>query len=79
MTNAGNIVMDCPETTCVKSNIYCIPNEVGDGICQDYNNGPYCDYDLGDCCLGNKTESCCYCYCDFLMLEGPAVVPVSVG
>ena len=40
----------CSENPCIKSDIFCIPEEKGDGICQDYNNAPFCDYDLGDCC-----------------------------
>ena len=46
----------CPENTCIKSNLFCIPEELGDGICQDHNNGPFCDYDLGDCCLTGGLE-----------------------
>ena len=62
----------CPENTCIKSNLFCIPEELGDGICQDHNNGPFFDFDLGDCCLhlslGNpKNEQeqpdCCTCSC----------------
>ena len=35
---------------------------MGDGICQDHNNGPLCDYDHGDCCLSTKwTEETCNC------------------
>ena len=54
----------CPEMVCIQSNIFCVPEELGDGVCQDYNNGPYCNYDFGDCCLvpGNLTE-CCHCVC----------------
>ena len=44
------VAVDCPENVCIESNIYCIPEQVGDGICQDHNNGPFCDYDSGDCC-----------------------------
>ena len=56
----------CPENTCIKSNIFCIPEEIGDGICQDHNNGPFCDYDLGDCCLGpTNTTECCDCHCKY--------------
>ena len=45
------------------SNLFCVEEKLGDGICQDFNNGPLCNYDLGDCCsrnLINKSE-CCYC------------------
>ena len=50
---------------CIKSNNFCIPEELGDGICQDHNNGPYCEYDMGDCCLGSDQadEDCCNCRC----------------
>ena len=60
----------CPKNTCVKSNNFCIQEELGNGICEDHNNGPYCDYDLGDCCLSlehsdqTMTQSnCCQCSC----------------
>ena len=66
LTSGNNMYMDCPSNICVNSNIYCIKNELGDGICQDYNNGPYCDFDFGDCCFGNKTGSCCFCACNYL-------------
>ena len=47
----------CPENPCIRSNNFCIAEELGDGICQDHNNGPFCQFDLGDCCLipGNFT------------------------
>ena len=50
---------------CIKSNNFCVPEELGDGICQDHNSGPYCDNDLGDCCLvqQNAYEECCNCGC----------------
>ena len=63
----------CPENPCIKSNIFCVQEELGNGRCEDYNNGPYCDYDLGDCCLscGNSVQllseesddGCCVCSC----------------
>ena len=53
----------CPENTCILSNNFCIQEELGDGICQDHNNGPYCDYDLGDCCDGTSASECCACKC----------------
>ena len=68
----------CPENTCIQSNIFCILEELGDGICQDHNNGPFCDYDLGDCCLTEVLDDhvgtftmarpkinteCCDCFC----------------
>ena len=56
---------ECPMDVCVKSNIYCNAAQLGDGICQDYNNGPFCDFDLGDCCLHTpqNSSSCCDCDC----------------
>ena len=56
----------CPENPCIKSNNFCVPEELGDGICQDHNNGPYCDYDMGDCCLllDQSKQDCCNCKCD---------------
>ena len=65
-------IVDCPvESPCIRSNIYCVPEELGDGKCQDYNNGPFCDFDMGDCCLqftgGEKSyEDCCQCHCKSL-------------
>ena len=71
-------LVECPQYTCIPSNNFCIAEELGDGICQDHNNGPFCDYDLGDCCstinqhlqLGNwgghhkeHTSECCACFC----------------
>ena len=64
----------CPPNPCIKSNIFCVKEELGNGICEDYNNGPYCDYDLGDCCLSPPNHSwttpgeiskrdCCVCSC----------------
>ena len=54
------------DTECKKSNIYCDSETIGDGKCHDNNNGPLCDYDLGDCCGPprhmNRTE-CCRCDC----------------
>ena len=64
LSQSTRFLMPCPDMVCIQSNIYCVPEELGDGVCQDYNNGPYCNYDLGDCCLvpGNLTE-CCHCVC----------------
>ena len=58
-------IIECPENPCIQSNIFCISEELGDGICQDHNNGPFCQYDLGDCCLvpGNFTSCSCNCEC----------------
>ena len=64
LSQSTRFLMPCPEMVCIQSNIFCVPEELGDGVCQDYNNGPYCNYDLGDCCLvpGNLTK-CCQCAC----------------
>ena len=61
----------CPENPCIKSNNFCIPKELGDGICQDHNNGPYCDYDMGDCCLvaDQSNHECCNCVCTWSSLD----------
>ena len=64
--DAGDCCFDNSEdwSVCVKSDRYCIEDQIGDGICQDHNNSPLCDHDLGDCCLPNKaTEFCCQCQC----------------
>ena len=59
-----NILRDCPENPCIQSNNFCIQEELGDGICQDHNNGPFCDYDMGDCCLVEVVmDECCNCAC----------------
>ena len=39
---------------------------MGDGKCHDNNNGPLCDYDLGDCCVRPGeliSDECCRCDC----------------
>ena len=51
---------------CVKSDMYCIEDQIGDGICQDVNNTPWCYHDLGDCCIHNRDKTkdlCCECIC----------------
>ena len=54
----------CPENPCIMSNNFCIIEELGDGKCQDHNNSPFCNYDLGDCCLIKMLEeTCCTCAC----------------
>ena len=66
--DAGDCCLDkmAKEDDCKKSNIYCHSETIGDGKCHDNNNGPLCDYDLGDCCVHpgqmNTTE-CCRCDC----------------
>ena len=47
----------CDEDICIKSNLFCVKEELGDGICQGHNNGPYCDHDLGDCCLPTESQT----------------------
>ena len=47
----------CEEDNCIQSNIFCVKEELGDGICQGYNNGPYCEHDLGDCCLPTESQT----------------------
>ena len=57
------------ECVCIPNNLVCNATELGDGKCQDYNNGPLCDYDLGDCCLrwlpDFDIDECCKCSCHF--------------
>ena len=65
--------VDCPsEGLCIPSNIYCVPEELGDGKCQDYNNGKFCEYDLGDCCLTDESayETCCQCVGHKCLIQG---------
>ena len=57
----------CPEDICIESNIFCNEEELGDGICQGHNNGPLCEYDLGDCCLGYGIQTNCTCNCQCFM------------
>ena len=66
--DAGDCCLDKSEDNvfCIKSDRYCIQNEIGDGICQDHNNSPLCDYDLGDCCFPQtmlNKSFCCDCSC----------------
>ena len=62
--SATNYEESCPENICIQSNIFCISEELGDGICQDHNNGPFCQYDLGDCCLFPGAGNFSYCECN---------------
>ena len=56
--------IDCPDNVCIRSDNYCIKDQIGDGICQDYNNSPFCNYDLGDCCMPvRELDFCCSCIC----------------
>ena len=60
----GTAFETCPENPCIISNSFCRPEELGDGICQDHNNGAFCDYDMGDCCLPDTEDHpCCGCNC----------------
>ena len=77
----------CPENPCIRSNIFCVQEELGNGLCEDHNNSPYCDYDLGDCCIygqnyGPPTSTrhpskidCCECACKQTPLH-PANMPL---
>ena len=55
------------ECECIPNNLVCNETQLGDGKCQDYNNGPLCDYDLGDCCLrwtaDPDIDECVNCRC----------------
>ena len=57
------------ECVCIPNNLVCNATQLGDGICQDYNNGPLCEHDLGDCCLKlwnlypDEKGDCCNCFC----------------
>ena len=54
----------CPEHVCIKSDIYCIQELMGDGICHDNNNSKLCDWDSGDCCgQSRNVDFCCTCAC----------------
>ena len=59
-------MIECPENICIESNTFCNETEIGDGICQDYNNAQLCDYDGGDCCLDEKGSECCICECRYV-------------
>ena len=41
--------INCPENVCIKSDVHCIEEFKGDGICDEINNSPFCEFDLGDC------------------------------
>ena len=45
--------------------MYCFYKQfVGDGVCDDPNNNPYCFFDGGDCCLADSDTSFCKdCFC----------------
>ena len=60
-----NFAKPCPECTCIPSfgYAYCIDAHLGDGICQDYNNFPFCEFDKGDCC-DMSAENCCQIECE---------------
>ena len=65
--------VECPEQVCIPSNTFCVQAQVGDGICQDYNNIKMCDFDGGDCCLTNKGNECCDCKCKGMGFGGVAL------
>ena len=69
------------ECVCIPNNLVCNTTQLGDGICQDFNNGPLCDHDLGDCCLkfwnfypDESKGNCCNCFCH--LGEAAAGVPI---
>ena len=49
----------------VDFDLYCFHKRfVGDGVCDDPNNNPYCFFDGGDCCLADSDTSFCKdCFC----------------
>ena len=54
----------CPDHVCIQSDIHCIQELMGDGICHDNNNSKLCEWDLGDCCKSNlNRDDCCICAC----------------
>ena len=59
----------CPEKVCIKSDVVnCIEEFKGDGICDDFNNSRFCEFDLRDCCGPNRyldgaLDTCCLCAC----------------
>ena len=49
-----HLLSDCPQGSL----------HYGDGICDDYNNNPECDFDGGDCCLTSvDKQRCTECLC----------------
>ena len=40
------------------------PWMISDGFCNDIMNNPNCDYDGGDCCLGDSKSHPANAYCD---------------
>ncbi len=42
----------------------CDDHSIHDGVCDDVNNSPQCDYDMGDCCDHHGTYTYCeICWC----------------
>ena len=42
----------------------CLHHEwIGDGVCDDENNIPECDFDGGDCCVDTEQQHCKVCEC----------------
>ena len=55
-TNGSSSEEDTPKT--------CIFHDwIGDGVCDDENNVPECDYDGGDCCVDSEQKHCKVCEC----------------
>ena len=70
----------CPEHVCIKSDIYCIQELMGDGICHDNNNSKLCDWDFGDCCgVIQNVDVCCICAClpSIFFIQGVPQLPIS--
>ena len=67
------------ECVCIPNDLVCNDTQLGDGICQDFNNGPLCEHDLGDCCLKiwlpyESKGNCCNCFCH--LGDGAAGAPL---
>ena len=68
-TKVETIDIVCPEKVCIKSDVVnCIEEFKGDGICDDFNNSRFCEFDLRDCCGPNRhldgaLDACCLCAC----------------
>ena len=75
--DAGDCCLPEFEEFCIKSNLLCDEETLGDGICQDFNNGPLCNYDLGDCCVISQQNDCCFCFCPSDNIVG--ITPPLIG
>ena len=77
--NGDYTEVECPENQCIHSNVFCNVTEIGDGLCQDYNNAALCDFDGGDCCLEEKGSECCKCNCRAELIDEEYWSGLSVG